>query len=412
MVQKLRVGVFHPGTQHSWQSAIAFQESGQLGWYATSVFYNSQHWPYRSERFLPSKVGDWLGREFRRRYTPLLDPGLVRTFGVDEWLETAARRLGWRRLSQRFNVRGNTRFADGVIRLIEREPVDVIWGYNSSSLEVFRWAKRRGLRCVLDQTIGHPRDYNRVISEEQIRHPDFFFNFGLPCDEDWIRKEDEEVALADIVVVSSEFCRQSMIDNGCPPEKIRIIPYGFDESLFPSTPPTRRPMLKRPIECLFVGSIDPRKGVAYLLEAFSDVPADRASLTLIGAMNVPAAAFNRYARRVKHVAQLPRPDVVKHFREADLFVFPSLFEGSALVLYEAVGAGLGIVQSKMSGTGVTANQDNGVMLKEVSVSSLKSSIDDIVERPAVLDQWHDAAWELRSERSWHTYRQRARKLLD
>ena len=45
----MRIGVFHPGTQHSWQTALAFQEAGMLGWYATSAFYDPARWPYRLE---------------------------------------------------------------------------------------------------------------------------------------------------------------------------------------------------------------------------------------------------------------------------------------------------------------------------------------------------------------------------
>jgi len=64
--------------------------------------------------------------------------------------------------------------------LIQREPVDVLWGYNTSSLEVFRWAKKQGIRCILDQTIGHCAAMNRVMLAEQTRNPEFFpRNFAI-----------------------------------------------------------------------------------------------------------------------------------------------------------------------------------------------------------------------------------------
>lgn len=411
MTPKPRVGVFHPGTQHSWQSALAFQESGQLCWYATSVFYDPRRWPYRIEKWLPSPIATRFTREFRRRYTPLLDPDLVRTFGLDEWLETAAQRMNGHALAHHFNVRGNRRFADGVIKLIERDPVDVVWGYNSASLEVFRWAKRRGLKCILDQTIGHSRSFNRIMSEEYRRHPDFFPDFNLLRDEAWIQKEDEEMALADLVVVGSEFCYQSMIENGCPPEKLRIIPYGYDEFLFPDVKPTRRSLTGRPVEFLFVGAIHPRKGIAYLLKAFEDISPDEASLTLIGVSVLPSSTFERYTHRVRHIPQIPRSEVAAYFRQADVFVFPSLFEGSALVLYEAIGAGLGIIQSAASGTGVSADKSNGVVLNQVSVQSLTEGIENLLKNKAKIDAWSDASWRVRPQHSWHTYRRRARELL-
>ena len=90
----MRVGVFHPGTQHSWQTALAFQEAGLLAWYATSVFYAPARWPYKLTEYVPRRIAGRLQAEFRRRYTPLLDPAKVRQFGVWEWSETILRRLG------------------------------------------------------------------------------------------------------------------------------------------------------------------------------------------------------------------------------------------------------------------------------------------------------------------------------
>ena len=406
-----RVGVFHPGTQHSWQTALAFQEANQLAWYATSVFYDPERWHYRIERWLPGGLGDRLGYEFRRRHTPLLNLDHIRLFGIDEWFEAVARRIGLRQLSHWFNVRGNIRFAAGVIRLIEREPVDTVWGYSLSSRDLFRWAKRRGIRCVLDQTIGHPRTFNRVMAEEYQRHPELFFSSQPPCDDVAIAMADEEVALADLVVVGSMYCYQSMIENGCPAEKLKIVPYGFDETLFPDALPVRRTLDHRPKDFLFVGSLDPRKGIAYLLKAFEGIDPNRATLTLVGGLGMPASTFKRYQPHVRHVPQLPRPEVVAHFCNADVFIFPSLFEGSALVLYEAIGAGLGIIQSAASGTGVSADSANGIVLNQVSVESVRAAIESVLDNPDKLQTWGKESWNLREQRSWRVYRKRARDLL-
>ena len=46
----MKVAVFHPGTQHSWQTAFALQQLGRLQWYATSIFYKPDSLPYLLER--------------------------------------------------------------------------------------------------------------------------------------------------------------------------------------------------------------------------------------------------------------------------------------------------------------------------------------------------------------------------
>jgi len=406
-----KVGVFHPGTQHSWQTALAFQETRQLEWLATSVFYDPERWPYRIEGFLPESQSWSLHREFIRRYSPALDPENIRQFGFWEWLETGARRLAVPQIASWANRRGNESFGEMVKKLVEREPVDLLWGYNTSSLEVFRWARPRGIRCILDQTIGHSASMNRVMLAEQARHPEFFLKSYRPFSAEAIARQDEELALADIVVVGSDFCARTLIENGCEASKIRIIPYGYDDSLFPVERPKRQKLNGRPVNFLFVGVIYPRKGIAPLLEAFEHIPAKEATLTLVGRLEIPERTFERFARRVNHVSSVSRQDVVKYFVDADCFVFPSLFEGSAIVLHEAIAAGLGIIQSKYSGDGVRDGR-NGEILDEVSANRLEAALRSVIDNPDRLASWQKASWEMRAERTWRRYREHVRKLVE
>lgn len=409
VIRGKKIGVFHSGTQHSWQTALAFQGSGQLAWYATSVFYDPNRWPYRLEGFLPEGAAQRLNREFRRRHTPYLDVAKVRQFGTWEWLETGLSRLDAPRFAGWANRRGNVAFGRSVIRLMEREPVDVAWGYDDASLEVFRWAKRQGVFCVLDQSTPPLAYKDPVMLEEWDRNPEFFQHPYIPEPQARIERQNEELALADLVVVGSEFCARTIVEAGCPSEKIRIVPYGFDSSLFPKEPPLRRPLRGRPTEFLFVGGVRPAKGIAYLLKAIARIPQTAASLTLLGGLHIPKATFGRYADRVRYIPSVPRPEVVGHFASADCFIFPSLFEGSALVLHEASGSGLGIVQTAASGDGVHEGR-NGVIMAEISVETVMQAIEVVLGDPAKLIEWQHASWQMRGDRIWNVYHQRLQSL--
>src|SRR3990172_2103499 len=163
----VRVGVFHPGTQHSHETALAFQEAGSLAWYATSIFYDAGRWPYNAAKFLPPAARVRFEYEFKRRYHQELDPSLVRTFGVWEWVERLSMRAGFRTLEHYANEWGNVRFGRRVADLAARTSVDAIWGSDTSSLTAFSGVKDRGVRCILDQTVGHPRVWNRILTEER-----------------------------------------------------------------------------------------------------------------------------------------------------------------------------------------------------------------------------------------------------
>ena len=137
----MNVAVFHPGTQHSWQTALALQQLQRLEWYATSIFYKPDEWPYRLERIWPAGLGTRLHAEFRRFTHPGLDPDLVRTGGWAEWLERLADRAGFPRLAKRIDRWGNRRFVAQIAAAVRSPHPFALWGYNGSSLSSFALAK-------------------------------------------------------------------------------------------------------------------------------------------------------------------------------------------------------------------------------------------------------------------------------
>lgn len=404
----MKVGVFHVGTQHSWQTARAFQEEEALAWYATSVFYKPEAWPYRIERWAPGGLAARLHREFTRRHTTELRADLVHLLGPWEWPRTVARRLHLATLDHWANVQNIRAMARNVISLIQKEPVDLVWGYNSMSAEIFRFCRSHGIPTVLDQTIGHPRAQNHILLQEQQRAPTYFPQDYRPYPQAWIDDQDEEMGLADVVVCGSEFCAQMMLDEGCSPEKVRVLPYGFDAQ---SAKGGLRhlPEESAPIRFLFVGAAEARKGIAHLIEAFLRIPKGKAELTIMGRRGVPESRMQALGDRIRFVPQVPREAVGDFLREADCFVFPSLFEGSALVLQEAIGAGLGIIQTRAAGRGVDEGR-NGIEIDELTPESLHAALEWVIQHREVIPKWSRHSLDIAPARSWEHYRERCRAL--
>lgn len=400
----------HPGTQHSWQTAIAFQEGNRLSWYATSIFYDPAKWPYRVERWLPRQTQPIVER-IRRRCDARIEPCHVRQLGPWGWIAAAAGALASDHAASWTIRRGNRDFVRRVVALMKREPVDLLWAYDTAALEAFRWAKPRGIYCVLDRTIGHSAEANRVLAEEYVRHPDFFSLPFAPKPQQQLDEEQEEMELADTIVVGSQACADTLTANGCPAAKIHVLGYGYDERLFSATPPSRTPPTEGPIDFLFVGNVAARKGVAYLLEAFEQISPDRARLTLVGRLSIPPATLARYQPRVRHIPAVSRAGVTEFLDAAHCFVFPSLFEGSALVLREIYGAGLGAMHTRAAGQGVVAGR-NGVVWETASVEAILHSVEAVLDDPSCLARWQDESWAMRQDCSWSVYRRLARQFVD
>ena len=380
-----------------------------LRWYATSYYYKTSAWPDRLVALLPSELRSRAEKELRRRRLDELDDRLVRRAWETEFLERPIGRFISRDIMRRLQAGRHARFPARLLRLFEREPVEVIWG-PQDCVEAFEKLKKHGVVCILDQAVGHFASLDRVLREEHERHPDFFGADQVGISGKALDRQRRATEVADLIVVGSEFAAQTMIDNSVDPRKLRIVPYGYDERRFPTEQPRRQPLNGRPTEFLFVGLVGARKGAAYMLEAFRGIDARRARLTLVGPLDLPSETFARYARDVNYVGSVTRAEVLDHMRRADCLILPSLFEGSALVLLEALAMGLPIIQTASSGLGAQEGV-NGIVLKEVSADHVRSAAESVIACMERTRNWGDASWQMRADRTWANYRSAVRDLV-
>ena len=407
-----KVAVFHPGTQHSWQTARALQDLDRLQWYATSILYQPDRWPYILDR-LPAPIGPKLRREFRRFEAPGLDPDRVRTFGIDEWLERIARRAGFFGLGTWLDIRGNRRFGRALEREIARPDPFALWGYDFSSRGAFEAGRRQGRTCILDRTIGDHRALNRTMAEVQAQWPDWVGIKSDPMPDDMLQQQDAEYALADVIVTGSQSCADTVGTESPVPGvagKLRVLPYCFDEALFGAQPAPAPVRDDEPVRFLLVGHLGPRKGLHLLLQALDHLPRDRFTLTLLGEITSPPATFARDADRVTHIPHVPRLEVPRIMAAHHVLVFPSYFEGSAISLLEALASGLALIQSPMAGNGVTPAC--GLMLHEQSVEAVAEAMLVPIQDRERLNAWRVAAQEESANYTFAKYRERIGALLD
>jgi glycosyltransferase involved in cell wall biosynthesis len=136
-----------------------------------------------------------------------------------------------------------------------------------------------------------------------------------------------------------------------PPDRLTVVPNGVDTAKFiPASLAEREPTI------LFVGSLIPRKGANYLIDAMPRVLAALPGyrLVMLGdgpdeqALRKQAAALG-IADCIDMLGFRPQAEVVAQMRRARLFVLPSLEEGLGVVLLEALACGTPIVASAVDG---------------------------------------------------------------
>lgn len=151
---------------------------------------------------------------------------------------------------------------------------------------------------------------------------------------------------------------------------------------------------KNYITLLFVGRVEPEKGLDYLFTALKDLNTNsnnRYKLVIVGGAQRGSegkeAEIRQLAKRMdieKYITwkgYVPYGDEIKKiYRSADIFVLPSLAEGIPKVIYEAMAFGIPIISTKVGGIcDIIENYKNGVLIKPKSKEEIVSAIKLIAE---------------------------------
>lgn len=218
---------------------------------------------------------------------------------------------------------------------------DVFMFYNGSGLLSCQRARRRGIITVVEAVNSHVDYQEQLLAEEHHR-------IGLswtPFHRQEKERRIEEYAQADYILTPSDFVKTSFLSAGFPDEKILKVPFGFD-----SLPVTVKPRDTDSFTVLYVGSISVRKGIRYLIQAFDKLKHPRKKLVLVGPRTeLDGLRGISIPDGVIFTGVLKGHDLAAAYQTADVFCLPTLEEGMALVLGEALSYGLPIVTTTNSG---------------------------------------------------------------
>jgi glycosyltransferase involved in cell wall biosynthesis len=214
----------------------------------------------------------------------------------------------------------------------------------------------------------------RILAEEQRRFPEWE---PEPIDFDGVRnkfaEQRELLNQTDYAVCPSEIVRGDLerefkFGEG----RSAVVPYGVDGGWLTATvwPVTGR--------VLFGGTAGLRKGIHHLAKA-SELLQGRRRLyefRIAGEVTQRIARL-RECRHLTFLGRVPRDQVQAEFASADVFVLPSVAEGSAEATYEALAAGLPVITTEAAGSVVRHGIDGWVVPERDSVA-LAEAIERII----------------------------------
>jgi D-inositol-3-phosphate glycosyltransferase len=215
-----------------------------------------------------------------------------------------------------------------------------------------------------------------------------------------LRRECAEYDIADFLLTPSDYVQQTFIGRGYPEAKLIRHRYGFDPASFPE-PSLSAAGDAREFTALFAGRGEPRKGLHLALRAWLDSGAAGHGRFLICGSIIPAY------RRVL-APMLSHPSVSEHgfvadvgavMRSADVLVFPTVSEGSALVTYEAMASGCVPLVSDAAGA-PTRHMVDGLVHHAGDVRALTSQLQSLAQDRSLLHRLRAGAIARREGLTW------------
>jgi glycosyltransferase involved in cell wall biosynthesis len=324
-------------------------------------------------------------------------------------LHVGSRRLFklWPGIAASLMYRVKARFDAAVARQLTRQPTEIFIGMYGASLESLRAIHHQGGLAVLNFVNTHPVESNRYLGE--------FAGLKAPHHElipAWmVRRVELELSIADLILVPSRFVADQLRSHGVAEEKIALIPYGVDLRAF--YPSERQIDKKTPLECLYVGQISYGKGIRVLLDAARYCQNQPVNFRLVGPVVSREVLANLPDNVFYEGPSLPS-GVTEKMRAADLFIFPSLRDSFALVIFEAMATGLAVIMTDHAGSSeLLSDGDNALIVPAGDARALASAVQRLVEDPALRQRLGEAARrKVEGAHSWEDYGQRVLQVIN
>ncbi|MHC8494514.1 glycosyltransferase family 4 protein [Thalassospira sp. SM2505] len=256
---------------------------------------------------------------------------------------------------------------------------DIFHGQGNYSLPAMQRAKARGMITIADITGQLAETRHKQLGEEYASHNRTYREISGFLS----RRRTREALFADAVFAPSDTVAGGLLDCGVEPQKIFLVPFlsPHCHALLTRARPERQETV---IRVLYVGNLSLAKGIAHLLDAWSSLRVTyrvRIKLTLVGRVQPCARSLiENLPDGCEWLGPLSQDKVAELMLGSDIFVFPSLSEGSSLAVMEAMAAGCCVINTFDAGSPVV-NHISGLIIPPRHSGAITTAISAVIENP-------------------------------
>lgn len=236
-------------------------------------------------------------------------------------------------------------------------------------------AKRRGMKVVVDHSIAHPAEMERTLAP-------IYAELGLPFrmgpNSPFWQLVLQDCVDADLVLVNSDYVRESFLAAGFSPAKVMTLYWGVrDDFLGAKTYYD----VSCPARLLFTGAFGLRKGAREIAQACKLLDERGVPYELLVAGNFaegrPVVDAMGLRGTVRYLGMLLQDELRDYLATSDLYVFPTHAEGSARSAFEAMAAGLPVITTRECGLPLRHGED-GWLVPRGDAPALADSIEQLL----------------------------------
>ena len=257
----------------------------------------------------------------------------------------------------------------------------IFFAYDTGALESLAWCREQKIKTILNQMDPNRAEVELVRAEEN-NWPGWTTR-SLQVPEEYFARREQEWALADRIVVNSEYSRQALLQQGVPSEKLAVIPLCYEASEVNRTSRIANRKSSAPVRVLFLGQVILRKGIQYLLAAARQLERENIHFDVVGPVGISREAIVTAPGNVTFHGRTSRDQAAAWYRQADVFVLPTLSDGFALTQLEAMAHGLPVITTPCCGDVVSDGLD-GFIVPARDVGALVRAFQRYIAQPALL----------------------------
>ncbi|MBD2570818.1 glycosyltransferase family 4 protein [Anabaena lutea] len=273
-------------------------------------------------------------------------------------------------------------FDQQVSKKLKSYPCDLIIGVAGQTNLAFKVAKSQGAKAWLYCLNNYLPFMQQQIQQEL----DFLSDSTVATmNYKMLTRFANECEQADLIIVLSDVAKKTFVQAGFEPTKVKVVTPFIDTNRFHST-------LKpdQIFRVLYVGTIEPRKGVPYLVQAFLQADIPNSELLIIGGASTRGLRkfMTETLQKNTNIKQefwnFSQDDPTRVFGKSSVLVLPSVEDGFGLVALEAMACGLPvIVTSNCGAADVINNGINGFITPPRDVKTMANQLRFLAENESM-----------------------------